>query len=42
MSEGLYQSWRAMRGDGEGETIRWSGVKALSSPKTPFLFQSMT
>jgi hypothetical protein len=42
MSEGLYQSWRAMRSDGEGEIIRWSGVEALSSPKTLFPFQSMT
>jgi hypothetical protein len=42
MSEGLYQSWRAMRSDGEGEIIRWSGVEALSLPKTPFPFQSMT
>jgi hypothetical protein len=31
-----------MRSDGEGEIIRWSGVEALSSPKTPFPFQSMT
>jgi hypothetical protein len=42
MSEGLYQSWRAMQSDGEGEIIRCSGVEALSSPKTPFPFQSMT
>jgi hypothetical protein len=40
MSKGLYQSWRAMQSDGEGEIIRWSGVEALSSPKTPFPFQS--
>jgi hypothetical protein len=24
------------------EMIQWSGVEALSSPKTPFPFQSMT
>jgi hypothetical protein len=42
MSEGLYQSWRAMRSDSEGKIMRWSGVEALSSSKTLFPFQSMT
>jgi hypothetical protein len=38
----IIPNWRAMRSDGEGWIIRWSGVEALSSPKTPFPFQSMT
>jgi hypothetical protein len=38
----IIPNWRAVRSDGEVEIIRWSGVEALSSPKTPFPFQSMT
>jgi hypothetical protein len=38
----IIPNWRALWSDGEGWIIRWSGVEALSSPKTPFPFQSMT
>jgi hypothetical protein len=38
----IIPNWRAMRSVSEGWIIRWSGVEALSSPKTPFPFQSMT
>jgi hypothetical protein len=38
----IIPKWRAVQSDGEGWIIRWSGVEALSSPKTPFPFQSMT
>jgi hypothetical protein len=38
----IIPNWRAVRSDGEGWIIQWSGVEALSSPKTPFPFQYMT
>jgi hypothetical protein len=38
----IIPNWRAVWSDGEGRIIRWSGVEAFSSPKSPFPFQSMT
>ena len=42
MSEDYTKVGGLVRSDCEGCMIRWSEVEALSSPKTPFPFQSMT